>query len=92
MRISDTIFMLKVYYWDKCPHCRKTIEFLKARNIPFVAYDIEKQSPDVIQKIIDVNGGDDWVVPTLEYKNQWRAGEVFDASKLTSQLKQWGLI
>ena len=39
--------MLKVYYWDKCPHCRKTIEFLKARNIPFVAYDIEKQSPDM---------------------------------------------
>ena len=84
--------MLKVYYWDKCPHCRKTMEFLKNHNVPFLPMDIEKQPPDVMQKIIAVNGGDDWVVPTLQYKNQWHAGEVFNADKLTAQLKEWGLL
>lgn len=84
--------MLKVYYWSLCPHCRRTIEFLKKHNVPFVTLDIEKQSPDVIQKIVDVNGGDDWVVPTLEYNGKWRPGEVFNPEKLTSQLKNWSLL
>ena len=84
--------MLKVYYWDICPHCRKTMDFLKAHNVPFEALDIEKQPPVVIKKIIEVNGGDDWVVPTLEYKNKWIAGGVFNADKLTDNLKNLGLL
>ena len=63
--------MLNVYAWSVCPHCHRTIEWLKEHRIPFHYLEIEEQPKDVIQKVIDVNGGDDWVVPTLEYNGQW---------------------
>lgn len=84
--------MLKVYYWNVCPHCHKAMEFLKSRNIPFEALDIEKQPEDVVKKVVEVNGGDDWVVPTMEYNGKWRPGQVFDAGKLEADLKAWGVI
>lgn len=55
--------MLNVYAWSVCPHCHRTIEWLKEHRIPFHYLEIEEQPKDVIQKVIDVNGGDDWVVP-----------------------------
>ena len=84
--------MLKVYYWDVCPHCHKAMDFLKEHKIPFEALDIEKQPEDVVKKVVDVNGGDDWVVPTLEYNGKWRPGEVFNPEKLEKDLKNLGVI
>lgn len=56
------------------------------------ALDIEKQPEDVVKKVVEVNGGDDWVVPTMEYNGKWRPGQVFDAGKLEADLKAWGVI
>lgn len=84
--------MLNVYAWNVCPHCRRTIEFLQAHNIPFQYLEIEEQPKAVIRKVIDVNGGDDWVVPTMEYNGQWRPGQVFNEETLKRDLKKWGLL
>ncbi len=84
--------MLKVYYWNLCPHCHKAMEYLKSHGIPFEALDIEAQPEDVVRKIVEVNGGDDWVVPTMEYNGQWRPGQVFNAAELGRDLKAWGLM
>ena len=84
--------MLKVYAWSVCPHCHKAIAWLNEHRIPFEYLEIEEQPQEVIQKVIEVNGGDDWVVPTMEYNGQWRPGQVFDAAKLESDLHAWGLM
>ena len=78
------INMLKVYYWDVCPHCHRAMEFLKKNNV--------KQPEKIVKKVVEVNGGDDWVVPTMEYNGQWRPGQVFNAKKLEADLKAWGLM
>ena len=83
--------MLKVYFWNVCPHCIATMNFLKEHRIPFEALDIEKQPDEVVRKVIEVNGGDDWVVPTLEYQGKWRPGKVFDETELIRDLKEWDL-
>ncbi|MFH1156702.1 MAG: glutaredoxin family protein [Pseudomonadota bacterium] len=83
--------MLKVYAAKWCPHCTKTIGYLKKSNIEFEYIEIEKQPEATIQKIIQVNGGDDWVVPTLEYDGKWREGKVYNEKELDSDLRQWGL-
>ena len=44
------------------------------------------------QKVVEVNGGDDWVVPTLEYNGKWRPGKVFNAAELEADLRAWGII
>lgn len=44
------------------------------------------------QKIIEVNGGDDWVVPTLEYKEQWRKGKFFNEFELHFDLQKLGML
>ena len=84
--------MLNLYGWNLCPHCHNTIEWLKEHGIEFNYLEIEEQPQVVIDKIIDVNGGDDWVVPTLEYNGKWRPGQVFDASSLERDLKEWGIL
>lgn len=61
-------------------------------NVPFEALDIEKQPEKIVKKVVEVNGGDDWVVPTMEYNGQWRPGQVFNAKKLEADLKAWGLM
>ena len=83
---------LVVYGWKVCPHCHQTVAWLRERNIPFEYREIEEQLPEVIQQVIAVNGGDDWVAPTLEHEGRWRAGEVFQADRLERQLRDWGLI
>lgn len=84
--------MLKVFYWSICPHCKKTMDFLQSHNIQFEALDIEKQPPNILKQVVDANGGEDWVVPTLEYKGQWRSGEFFNEKKLAADLHKWGLM
>lgn len=84
--------MLKVYAWNVCPHCRRTVEWLKAHEVPYEYLEIEEQPPEGVRKVVEVNGGDDWVVPTLEYNGKWRPGKVFDAAELEADLRAWGVI
>lgn len=83
--------MLKIYGSIWCPHCTKTVEYLKASNIEFEYFEIEKQPENTIQKIIEVNGGDDWVVPTLEFNGKWLEGKVFNEKELNFDLQKLGL-
>jgi len=84
--------MLNIYAATWCPHCKKTADFLKENKIEFNYINIEKSPDDVVKKVIEVNGGDDWVVPTLEYNGIWRAGKVFNASELKEDLQKIGVI
>jgi len=83
--------MLKVYAASWCPHCRDTVEFLKAKGIPFEYFEIEEQPEDLVMKVVEVNGGEDWVVPTLEFNGAWRPGKVFDANALLEDLRKLGM-
>ena len=83
--------MLKVYAAAWCPHCVRTIEFLKLKNIAFDYIDIEKQDRRIVDKVVEVNGGLEWVVPTLEFNGRWREGKAFDASGLSADLKALGV-
>ena len=47
--------MLNVYAVSWCPHCQKTIEFLKENQIDFNYCDMEAQPDDIVEKIISVN-------------------------------------
>jgi len=84
--------MLNVYSAAWCLHCRKTIEFLRAHHIEMNIIEIEDQPEDIVKKVIDANGGDDWVVPTLEFKGKWRPGKVFNADQLKKDLQQMGVM
>ncbi len=84
--------MLNVYSADWCPHCQDTIRFLNDNNIDFNYIDIETQPEHVVKKVIQANGGKDWVVPTLEYNGVWREGKVFDAEGLLADLKKMKVI
>lgn len=83
--------MLKLYGATWCPHCTKTAEYLKNKNIEFEYIEIEQQPENIIQKIIEVNGGDDWVVPTLEFNGKWREGKVYNEFELHFDLQKLGL-
>ena len=83
--------MLKVYGAPWCPHCTDTVEYLKRKQIDFQYLDIEKQSESVVQQVIDANGGDDWVIPTLEFNGKWREGKVFDPEGLEADLAALGI-
>ncbi len=83
--------MLKIYAAKWCSHCTKTVDYLKKNKIEFEYIEIEEQSQKTIQKIIDVNGGDDWVVPTLEFKGKWRKGKIYNEIELHYDLGQLGL-
>jgi len=82
---------LVVYAATWCPHCHRTVDFLTQKGIPFRYVDIEKAPEEVVNKIIEVNGGDDWVVPTIEYDGHWRPGKVFNESELTRDLRAMGV-
>ena len=84
--------MLKVYLAVWCPHCRMTETFLRENGIEYLAVDIEKAPKDVVEAVVAVNGGEDWVVPTLEYRGKWRRGKAFDAAGLKSDLIEMGVI
>jgi mycoredoxin len=84
--------MLNVYAAAWCPHCQRTVKYLEENDIRLNYIEIEEQSDDIIQKIVDVNGGLDWVVPTLEYQGKWRPGKVFNAEMLESDLQEMGVV
>jgi mycoredoxin len=83
--------MLNLYAAKWCIHCKKTEEFLKKNKIEYNYIDIEAQTDDIVKKVIDANGGFDWVVPTLEYKGIWRKGKVFNETELTGDLNKMGV-
>jgi mycoredoxin len=84
--------MLNVYAASWCPHCRKTIEFFEENQIEYNYIDMETQPESVVKKVVEVNGGDDWVVPTLEYNGRWRKGKVFNAENLRKDLINLGAL
>jgi len=83
--------MLKVYAAKWCPHCVDTVEYLKTNNIPFEYFEIEDQPDTIVNKIIQVNGGDDWVVPTLSFNGKWRPGKIFNEMELNHDLNNLGV-
>lgn len=83
---------LQVYALNGCPHCRAAIQWLNEHDIPFTYHEIEDQPPEVLRQVIDANGGDDWVVPTLEYNGNWVPGEAFNADRFEKHLKQLGVV
>jgi len=83
--------MLKVYAAKWCSHCTKTVEYLKKNKIEFQYFEMEKQSENTIDKIIQANGGDDWVVPTLEFNGKWREGKLYNERELKEDLTQLGM-
>lgn len=83
--------MLKVYATEWCPHCRATVDYLKRKGIAFEWIDMDKADAATEARVIAVNGGDDWVVPTLENEGKWRPGEVFNADKLEADLNKLGV-
>ncbi len=84
--------MLKVYAASWCPHCVKTVNFLKKHGIPYEYINMDIIDPVLEQKIIEINGGDDWVIPTLEYNGKWCRGKKFNAKILQQDLKKLGVI
>lgn len=84
--------MLKVYSAKWCPHCDLTVEYLKKNNIEFEYINIEEQQEKIVRKVIEVNGGEDWVVPTLEYKGKWREGKIFNEKELGADLAKLGIV
>ena len=83
--------MLTVYGAAWCPHCKQTTSYLEEKHIDFKYVDIESAPDDVVHKVIEVNGGDDWVVPTLENDGKWRPGKVFNRSEIDKDLKTLGV-
>lgn len=83
--------MLTVYGAEWCTHCTQTVSYLEQKNIDFKYVDIESAPDDVVQQVIKVNGGDDWVIPTLENDGKWRPGKVFNLGEIDSDLKALGL-
>lgn len=84
--------MLKVYAAGWCPHCVKTVDWLKGRGVPFEYIDMDRVPPEVEAEVTRANGGDDWVIPTLEFAGRWRPGKFFRADELEADLKTLGVI
>ncbi|TYT75094.1 glutaredoxin family protein [Desulfobotulus mexicanus] len=83
--------MLYVYSATWCPHCQKAITWLKNQKVPFEVIDIEKTDEETVKKVVAANGGEDWVVPTLEFNGQWREGKVFEAASFREDLIRMGV-
>ena len=83
--------MLKVYGAQWCPHCVKTVAYLQKHDVEFEYINMDTIDPVMEQKVIDVNGGDDWVIPTLEFNGKWREGKKFNAKQLTQDLIDLGV-
>ncbi|MBU0581074.1 MAG: glutaredoxin family protein [Candidatus Margulisbacteria bacterium] len=84
--------MLSIYGAKWCPHTKATVNYLKEHNISFQYHEMEEQTEEVTKKVIEANGGEDWVVPTLEFKGKWREGKSFNPQELKADLKKMGVI
>jgi len=59
--------------------------------LPLEYMDIEKADAEIVKQVIEVNGGEDWVVPTMQYEDKWRPGKVFNEEVLENDLKELGV-
>lgn len=84
--------MLKVYAAKWCPHCVKTVDWLKGRGIAHEYIDMDGVPPEVEEAVTQANGGDDWVIPTLEFKGKWRPGKFFRPDELEADLREMGVL
>ena len=84
--------MLKVFGAKWCPHCTDTVDYLKKNDVEFQYLDIESQPQSIVEQVVQANGGDDWVIPTLEFRGKWREGKVFDELELHEDLKALGVV
>jgi mycoredoxin len=83
--------MLVVYSAFWCPHCIKTEKYLREKGVPFESVNIETAPKEVVDKVVAVNGGVEWVVPTMEYQGKWRPGKVFRPADIDKDLKAMGV-
>lgn len=72
---------VEIYVTDWCGYCKKAIAYMKNRNIPYVAYDIEKDS-GARQRHADLGGGG---VPLIIIGNHKMSG--FSAETLEHHLR-----
>lgn len=42
MTVASPTETVEIYITDRCPYCARAVKFLQANQLPFVAYDIEK--------------------------------------------------
>jgi len=84
--------MLTVYAVSWCPHCVAMVEFLKEINIEYRYVDMDSADPETEKAVIKVNGGTDWVVPTLECGGKWIKGKSFSRKQAEKDLKELGLL
>ena len=82
---------LKVYAAEWCPHCRRTVAWLTEQKIDFDYIDMDTIDAATEALVTQANGGDDWVVPTLEHDGRWRHGQFFNEDKLAADLAAWGI-
>ncbi len=90
-KTTENTEKLKIYTMRGCPHCAHALAFLKQHQIPYTEIDMEHTDPETEAKVIEVNGGYDWVVPTLEYAGKWRRGMVYEEESFSAGLKQLGI-
>jgi mycoredoxin len=83
---------LHIYMANWCPHCRAALKYLGESGIKFVQHDMDRISPEEEKKVIDANGGDDWVVPTLECEGKWIPGRAFRKERFEADLKTLGVL
>ncbi len=83
--------MLKIYAASWCPHCVRAVNFLNEHNISYEYINMDTIDTVSEQKVIEVNGGDDWIIPTLEYNGKWCRGKKFNAKILQQDLKKLGV-
>lgn len=84
--------MLKVYGISWCPHCKKIVRYLVESKIDFQYFDMDGQSEDVVNQVIEANGGHDWRVPTLEYDGKWIEGKAFSSAEVEADLTKLGVL
>ncbi|UDQ97217.1 glutaredoxin family protein [Lentisphaerota bacterium WC36G] len=83
--------MLKLYGAHWCPHCVKAMAYLNKNNIKFDFVNMDTIDVDTEKKVIEANGGDDWIIPTLEFNGKWISGKKFDVNIFAADLKSLGV-
>ena len=83
---------LHIYAARWCPHCRAALKYLNESGIKFIEHDMDSIAPEDEKKVIAANGGDDWVVPTLECEGKWIPGKPFEKKRFEADLKTLGIL
>ncbi len=51
---------VKIYVYEKCGTCRRALQFLQSRKVPFTAIPIREQPPTraELRRMLDIYGGE----------------------------------